>query len=199
MTHANPPITRQRLRQQLRAARRGLTPRQQHLAAQGLARQLRHCLPLLRARHIAFYLPNDGEIDPRPLVRFLEKMGKQCYLPRLHPDNSRRVWFIRYRTGDALANNCYRIPEPLLHGERLPAWAMQVVLMPLVGFDRAGNRLGMGGGFYDRTFAFKAVRKNGRPLLIGLAHSVQEVPALPTASWDMPLDVIATESFLIRL
>lgn len=199
MTIIHPPESRQILRKQLRRARRALSARQQQAAAQGLAHRLRTLLPLLRARHVAFYLPNDGEIDPRPLVHFLEKLGKRCYLPRLYPGDNNRVWFVRYRQGDALEDNRYGIPEPLLHGERLPAWAMQVVLMPLVGFDRAGNRLGMGGGFYDRTFGFKAGRKNGRPLLIGLAHSVQEVPALPTESWDMPLDVIATEKELLRV
>ena len=189
---------RQSLRRELRAARRALTPAQQRAAAAGVARQLRRLLPLLHAQHIAFYLPNDGEIDPRPFVRFLEQHGKRCYLPRLYPGDTQRVWFIRYRSGDALEKNRYGIPEPLLHGERLPAALLQVVLMPLVGFDRAGNRLGMGGGFYDRTFAFRAGRKNSRPLLVGLAHRIQEVPSLASENWDVPLDVIATESLLLR-
>lgn len=191
--------SRTTIRKQLRAARRALSPAQQKLAAIGLARQLRNFLPLLRSKHIAFYLPNDGEIDPRPLIRFLEGCGKQCYLPRLHADGTNRVWFVRYRSGEKLADNRYGIPEPRVQEQQLPAWALQVVLMPLVGFDRSGNRLGMGGGFYDRTFAFKHSKPHSRPLLIGLAHSMQEVPALPTESWDMPLDIIATEKDLLRV
>jgi len=195
----SPPATRQSIRKQLRTARRALSPAQQKSAAHGLARQLRNFLPLLRSKHIAFYLPNDGEIDPRPLIRFLERCGKQCYLPRLHADGSNRVWFVRYRSGEKLSDNRYGIPEPRVQEQQLPAWALQVVLMPLVGFDRSGNRLGMGGGFYDRTFAFKRSKPYSRPLLIGLAHSVQEVAALPTESWDMPLDIIATEKILLRV
>lgn len=191
--------SRQTIRKQLRDARRALTPVQQKAAAAGLARQLRSFMPLLRSRHIAFYLPNDGEIDPRPLIRFLERCGKRCYLPRLHADGSNRVWFVRYRSGEKLSDNRFGIPEPQIQKQQLPAWALQAVLMPLVGFDRSGNRLGMGGGFYDRTFAFKRQRPNSRPLLIGLAHSIQEVPALPTESWDMPLDIIATDRTLLRV
>ena len=191
--------TRQSIRKQLRTARRALSPVQQKSASLALARQLRNFLPMLRSKHIAFYLPNDGEIDPCPLIRYLERRGKHCYLPRLHADGSNRVWFVRYHSGDKLQDNLYGIPEPLMSKQKIPAWALQTVLMPLVGFDRSGNRLGMGGGFYDRTFAFKRSRKNSRPLLIGLAHSIQEVPALPTESWDMPLDFIATEKELLRV
>jgi 5-formyltetrahydrofolate cyclo-ligase len=191
--------SRQTIRKQLRTARRALSPAQQKFAAAGLARQLRSFLPLLRSQHIAFYLPNDGEIDPRPLVRFMERCGKHCYLPRLHADGSNRVWFVRYRSGEKLSDNRFGIPEPQVRKQQLPAWALQTVLMPLVGFDRNGNRLGMGGGFYDRTFAFKRQRPNSRPLLIGLAHSIQQVPALPTESWDMPLNIIATEKELLRV
>lgn len=65
--------------------------------------------------------------------------------------------------------------------------------MPLVGFDATGNRLGMGGGFYDRSFAFKRIQPQQRPLLIGLAHSFQQLPQLPVASWDTPVDMVVTE------
>lgn len=196
---ALPKQQRKQLRKQLRAARRALSPAQQKSSAKGLSRQLRSFLPLMRSQHIAFYLPNDGEIDARPLISFLERCGKQCYLPRLHPDGSNRIFFIRWRAGEPLQKNHLGIPEPLIHQQKLPAWALQTVLMPLVGFDRNGNRLGMGGGFYDRTFAFKKIRPHGRPLLIGLAHGVQEVSSLAAESWDMPLDVIATEKELLRV
>lgn len=182
---------RKRLRRQLRAARRALTPAEQRAAARGLLRQLRHWLPLLRAQHVAFYLPNDGEIDARALAALLQQRGKTCYLPRLYLDGSNRIVFLRYRDGDRLVRNHLGIPEPSLRQRALPAWALQVVLMPLVGFDRAGNRLGMGGGFYDRTFAFR--RQRHTPRLVGLAHSVQEVPSLAVQNWDIPLDVIVTE------
>jgi 5-formyltetrahydrofolate cyclo-ligase len=196
---ASPQTLRKQLRRQLRAARRALSPAQQKTAANCLSLKLRCFLPLLRSQHIAFYLPNDGEIDPLPLIRFLERCGKQCYLPRLHPDGSNRIFFIRWRAGESLQKNHLGIPEPMIYKQKLPAWALQTVLMPLVGFDKQGNRLGMGGGFYDRTFAFKKIRPHSRPLLVGLAHSVQEVPSLTVESWDMPLDVIATEKELLHV
>lgn len=195
----SPEISRKQLRKQLRVARRSLSPAQQKRAGKELARWLKNYLPVLRSQHIAYYLPNDGEIDPRPLASALEKMGKRCYLPRLHADGTNRVWFVRYRSGDPLYKNRYGIPEPHIRNPHLPAWALQVVLMPLVGFDRSGNRLGMGGGFYDRSFAFKQQRGTCKPLLLGLAHSIQEVPALPCESWDVPLDGIVTERALLRL
>lgn len=197
MNHST-EVSRKQLRKQLRAARRCLSPAQQKLAGKKLARLLKNYLPVLRSTHIAYYLPNDGEIDPRPLALALEKMGKHCYLPRLHADGSHRVWFVRYRSGDPLFKNRYGIPEPHIRNFHLPAWALQVVLMPLVGFDRSGNRLGMGGGFYDRSFAFKRERHTCKPLLFGLAHSIQEVPALPCESWDVPLDAIVTEEGVMR-
>ena len=181
------------LRKQLRAARRSLNPAQQRLAGRQLMCRLRNWLPLVRSRHIAFYLPNDGEIDPTPLLRCMEQRGKCCYLPRLFADGQNRVWFLRYRSGDKLYKNRFGIPEPSIHQPAMPAWALQTVLMPLVGFDRKGNRLGMGGGFYDRSFAFKRTLGKARPLLLGLAHGLQEVDDLPFAEWDVPVDGIATD------
>ncbi len=191
-------ISRPQLRKQLRAARRSLSLAQQKRAGKDLAGQLQNWLPLVRCRHVAFYLPNDGEIDLRPLVRVLETRGVYCYLPRVHIDGSNRVDFVLYRNGDALHPNRFRIPEPHVRNRHIPAWALQAVLMPLVGFDRQGNRLGMGGGFYDRSFAFRKRAGCSRPLLIGVAHAIQEVPALPVQSWDMPLDFIATDRERVR-
>ncbi len=80
-----------------------------------------------------------------------------------------------------------------------PTWTLDIILLPLVGFDRYGNRLGMGGGFYDRTLARLNHCDMKRPLLIGLAHHCQEVEQLQTQSWDIPLDIIATDKELIRI
>lgn len=89
--------------------------------------------------------------------------------------------------------NRFGIPEPRRSQRRLPPWLLQLVLMPLVGFDKRGGRLGMGGGFYDTTFAFKHQKMGARPTLIGLAHACQEVESLPLAHWDVPLNAIATD------
>lgn len=184
------------LRRQLRQSRRSLSPTLQTLAARALLTQLHLQRLLAHARHIAFYCANDGEIDPASLLTQAIRRGKACYLPVLAPGNE--LVFYRYRPAQRMLRNRYGIAEPARR-EKYPARALDLVIMPLVGFDRAGNRLGMGAGFYDRTFAFKRKTKNSnKPVLIGLAHSCQEVVQLPKEGWDIPLKGIATDRFWIN-
>lgn len=97
------------------------------------------------------------------------------------------------------SRNRFGILEPAAIGAPMPAKQFDVVLVPLVAFDRAGNRLGMGAGFYDRAMAFRLNNpKTLRPLLVGLAHHFQEVNSLNAQAWDVPLDVILTDRELIR-
>ncbi len=181
-------------RRELRQRRRRLSAAQQRRAGAQLARVVRCRLEFRRARRIAFYLASDGEIDPGRLLALAQATGKACYLPVLHPLGHNRLHFARYRHGQRLARNRYGIPEPRLHTRHgTPAWALDIVFLPLVGFDRRGHRLGMGGGFYDRTLAFKHHRHAPRPLLIGLAHSLQELGTIVAQPWDVALDAIATE------
>lgn len=186
-------------RGELRRRRRELTPEQQELAARRLAQQLVRRPAFRDARRIAFYLPNDGEISPWRLLLHAARMGKECYLPVL---KNRRMVFYRYRPGQALRENLYGIPEPAWRRPPAcdPQW-LDIVLTPLVGFDRHGNRLGMGGGFYDRTFRFMHKRPGSLRgvTLLGLAHHCQEVPELPTDPWDVPLHGIATDREVITL
>ncbi len=156
---------------------------------------------LQRARRVALYLPNDGEIDPRPLIDWLERRRARVYLPVLRPLSDNRLWFVHYHAGTRMTRNRFGIAEPSTRfgahrANRLPAWALDIVLLPLVGFDGDGQRIGMGGGFYDRTFAFARERRP-RPALIGLAHDCQRVETLPTASWDVPLDAIVSDREVI--
>lgn len=195
-------LDRRELRRQLRRRRRGLTPAQQHAATLSLCRRLRRLPDLQRARRVALYLPNDGEIDSRPLIAWLNARGAQVYLPVLRPLSDNRLWFVRYDASTRMSRNRFGIAEPdtrfgAHRRNRLPAWALDTVLLPLVGFDDDGQRIGMGGGFYDRTFAFVRHRRP-RPRLIGLAHDCQRVDALPVASWDVPLDAIVSDRRVIR-
>jgi 5-formyltetrahydrofolate cyclo-ligase len=189
---------KQQLRSQLRAARRSLTPAQQQQASLQLLRQLMKVPQFMRSQHIALYIASDGEIDPRPVAQQLWKMEKHTYLPVLRPGKSRDLWFVEFTANSQLTPNRYGIPEPDHRQEhRLPANLLDVVLMPLVGFDAQGARLGMGGGFYDSTFAFKKKKPAGKPYLIGLAHSCQQTEYLPTDSWDIPLFAIATDTGML--
>ena len=187
------------LRRQLRTARRALNPQQQHQASQQLWRQLAQHPLFRRSRHIAFYLANDGEIDPAILMQHACRLGKHCYLPVITGWPANRMHFQRLTPQQQWVTNRFGIREPLIN-PRLQArpWRLDLVLMPLVGFDESGNRLGMGGGFYDRTFAFRRLRKHWvGPRLLGLAHHCQKVAQLPAAAWDIPLDGIVSDQQII--
>ena len=188
MTSA-PSLSRPQLRRQLRKARRSLTRSQQREAARGLYRQLAQHPLFRRARHVSLYLPMDGEIDPRLLLRAAQRRGKATYLPVLNAWPKTRMVFQRVRPGEKFKPNRFRIPEPRINrAKQRRIWALDLVLMPLVGFDDEGGRLGMGGGFYDRSLAYRARRSTWRkPVLLGLAHECQKVERLAQASWDVPL------------
>ncbi|HCW89157.1 MAG TPA: 5-formyltetrahydrofolate cyclo-ligase [Marinobacter sp.] len=200
MTHQEPftdhpdTPTRAGLRKRLRRARNALSPQQQRHAAERLALNLLKLPDLNRARHIAVYLPNDGEIDPHPYMAAARRKGIRLYLPVLHPLLQGRLVFSPWYDGIELVCNRFGIAEPPFHtGLRRPPWALDAVLFPLVGFDEFGGRLGMGGGFYDRTFAFSRLRPRLAPKLIGLAHDFQKVEKLPVEPWDVPLHGIVTD------
>ena len=188
-------LSRPTLRRQLRQARRQLSPTRQRLAARELYRQLAQHPVFRRARHIAFYLPNDGEIDPRPLMLEAQRRGKATYLPVLNAWPRTRMVFQRLMPNERLAPNRFGIAEPAFRPNRQRRiWTLDLVLMPLVGFDEDGGRLGMGGGFYDRSLAYRDRRKNGhKPTLLGLAHECQKVDRLPLEPWDVSLQASVTD------
>ncbi|ATN10002.1 5-formyltetrahydrofolate cyclo-ligase [Pseudomonas sp. FDAARGOS_380] len=189
------PLSRPHLRRMLRKARRALTPSEQRQAAHGLYRQLAQHPLFRRAKHISLYLPTDGEIDPRLLLRAAQRRGKATYLPVLSAWPRTKMVFQRVRPGDKLLPNRFRILEPRVNAHRQRhVWALDLVLLPLVGFDDGGGRLGMGGGFYDRSLAYLARRQSWRkPTLLGLAHECQKVERLAQASWDVPLAGTVTD------
>ena len=189
------PLSRPQLRRMLRKARRALTPSEQRQAALGVYRQLAQHPLFRRAKHISLYLPTDGEIDPRLLLRAAQRRGKATYLPVLSAWPRTKMVFQRVRPGDKLLPNRFRILEPRVNARRQrKVWALDLVLLPLVGFDDGGGRLGMGGGFYDRSLAYLARRQSWRkPTLLGLAHECQKVERLAQASWDVPLAGTVTD------
>ena len=187
-------MSRSQLRRELRQRRRELTRREQRQASNALCHHLKASADVKRARHLALYWPNDGEIDPRPFRAVARELGKQCYLPVLHPVHHNRLWFFELNEDTQLVRNRFGIPEPGIRGNTSrPPWALDLILMPLVGFTEKGDRLGMGGGFYDRTFEFLHHAACHKPRLIGLAHECQRVASMPTASWDIPMDSIITD------
>ena len=183
------------LRQTLRAQRQALSTDAQRLASRRLAVRLAQ-LPLFRvSRRIACYFPNDGEIDPAPVRERVWSLNKTCYVPVLSRLSHDKLWFAEARPGMELAENRYGIPEPVVKSAALKrAQELDLILMPLVGFDVHGNRLGMGGGFYDRSLEFLLYRKFWKkPHVLGLAHDFQKVNGLEPDTWDIPLEGIVTD------
>lgn len=189
-------LDRKTLRREMRARRRALTPQQQRQAGKRLAKQISRQLWFIKAHHVALYLPNDGEIDTTPLIELCRTRHKTLYLPVLHPIRHNRLWFTPYTSTTRMQYNRYRILEPVLQAKPLrPAVALDLVLLPLVAFSANGGRMGMGGGYYDRTFAFRLENKGmSGPKLVGLAHELQKVDQLPIETWDVPLDAIASDA-----
>lgn len=181
----------------LRARRRALSPRTRRAHASDVCNLLLRS-PLLRGvRHLGAYLATDGELDPLPLLTRLQARGVQPWLPCIAPIHRgpRRLRFGPLQSPDIMRPNRYGIAEPF--GARACAgWTLDAVLVPLVGFDRSGARLGMGAGYYDATFDARRDRP-GRPLLVGLAHGVQEILTLEQQPHDAPLDAIVTEHEVI--
>ena len=183
-------------RRQLRHRRLTLSHQEHRERSDATCRRIIGQSVYRKSRRIALYLPADGEIDTHAIVQHAWALHKQVYLPVLTPFLDNRLWFARYEPQTRLVSNRFGIAEPeYIHRQRVAAHALDLVLTPLVGFDKKGNRLGMGGGFYDRSFAFLHHRRVWqKPRLVGLAYEFQQLPSLPAHPWDVPLTAVATET-----
>ena len=188
---------RRALRREMRRRRRALDASDRYAAARALSKRIAGSRWFANSRTIAVYLPNDGEISLLPLVARAWSMGKRTYLPKLFGP---KLWFLPFHARTAFTGNRFAIPEPAAPARRrIRPMFIDLVLLPLVAFDRFGNRLGMGGGYYDRTFEAVRHRTTWRgPMLVGVAYEFQRVDALPVAGWDVPLDAIATDRAIRR-
>ncbi|MDU7391439.1 5-formyltetrahydrofolate cyclo-ligase [Atlantibacter hermannii] len=185
-----PLSTRQQIRQQIRLRRKSLTHEQQTQAAQQAAARMMGFAPIVEAQTVAAFLSFDGELDTRPLIEGLWRAGKKVYLPVLHPFSAGNLLFLRYFPDSDLVLNHFKIHEPALDVRHvLPLNKLDVLITPLVAFDTTGQRLGMGGGFYDRTL--QNWRAHGL-FPVGYAHDCQQVDALPVEEWDIPLPAVIT-------
>ncbi|MFJ5491181.1 5-formyltetrahydrofolate cyclo-ligase [Pectobacterium carotovorum] len=186
--------SRQQIRQAVRQQRRLLTSAQQSRFAQQASERVMAHPKIIRADSVAVFLSFDGELDTSPLIQQLWQQEKRVYLPVLHPFRAGYLLFLRYAPDTELVRNRLKIMEPRLDVRHvLPLPQLDVLLTPLVAFDHQGQRLGMGGGFYDRTLQYRNYTSRG-PYPIGLAHDCQQIDALPVESWDIPLPEIITPS-----
>lgn len=146
---------------------------------------------------VAIYASFPEELDSGPLLRLARQRGCRIFLPRIDP-RTIGMKFVEALAGARETTNHLGIVEP--HGTRsIPARWLDLVLLPLVGFDMRGMRLGMGGGYYDRTFAFRNRHSAWRgPRLVGVAYSFQQVPSIAHEAHDVHLDAVVTEAGVIR-
>lgn len=191
------PSSRQQLRQSLRQQRCNLTPQQQAQHAKAIRNHFCLHRNLQQAKHIGIYLAQAGEADLSRLIRYLWRKQRHCYLPCLHSIKPRQLLFVAYTPQTPLVANRLGILEPR-NKRPISLKQLDIILMPLVAFDAYGNRLGMGGGFYDYTLAAYKHRFNRQaPKLIGVAHSFQQVSHLTAQRWDVGLNAILTEQRII--
>lgn len=182
---------RDRLRRELRSRRRAIPAAQRIAAAEALAQRLL-ALPFAPdSGHVAGYWAMDGEIALHVWQLRLPAGLTYC-LPVLSDDGALR--FAPWRAGEPLVANRYGIPEPERVRDARPAEAMTMIVLPLVGFDARGHRLGMGGGWYDRSLAFRRERLTAPPWLVGAGFDAQRIDALSPEPWDVPLDAICTDT-----
>ena len=174
------------LRRELLAERRMINSASRQQAAEQAAQILVTTEIFQSSQRIGCYLATENEFDCLPIIKKIWAAKKNCYLPRLISGGEPLLEFVEYQENALLQPNRYKILEPV-EKENIPLNKLDLVIAPLVGFDLKGHRLGMGGGYYDWTFAAKTC------CLLGLAYEVQQVAELPDEQWDVMLDGIITE------
>ncbi len=192
-------MNKSELRKSLRQRRATIGRAERRRAGVSLTRNaLRHGL-LSRYQRIGIYLAHGAEISTLPLINRALMLKHACYLPMLSCGRGRMLWFNRLQAGQTWVANRFGIPENTTT-QQLHARQLDLLFMPLVGFDDSGNRIGMGGGFYDTTLAYLRRRQVWRkPFLVGVAFECQRINGeLPHDPWDVPLDAVLTEQGLYR-
>ncbi|SRR6056297_587885 len=183
------------LRRSLRSLRQQLGHSAQALAAHSLTDIVEQLPQWPQVRTLALYRAADGEIGTDPLTARARQLGKEIHLPVIGADQT--LSFALWASGVPLRPNRYGIGEPPTDAPRCSATELDLLFLPVVAWDASGGRLGMGGGFYDRTLGTAEHAPGTKPLLVGLAHDCQEVARIPQEPWDRTLDFIATGSRLL--
>ncbi|GAA6203320.1 5-formyltetrahydrofolate cyclo-ligase [Thalassotalea sp. SU-HH00458] len=194
MTTSN-SLSRNEIRHVIRQKRQSLDETTQQQQSQRLASSLLNHPKVLAAQSIAIYLTNDGELNTDKFIHACWAQNIKTYLPVLHPFSKGHLLFLHYHEHTIMQRNKYHILEPKLNVlDVLPLEQLDIIFTPLVAFDKTGARLGMGGGYYDRTLSkwYAQKAKTNKPYPIGLAHDFQQVETIPSEHWDIPIPEIIT-------
>ncbi|MEQ8516862.1 MAG: 5-formyltetrahydrofolate cyclo-ligase [Chromatocurvus sp.] len=181
---------KQQLRRQLRKRRGDISPDLRRAAAMRAVGLIGQLPGWNTASRVAGYLALPEEFDCGPLLDAARRGSREIYLPGMTAAND--LQFRRYGADDALLEGRFGIRQPQERAAAAEVAALDIMFLPLVGWNLRGTRLGMGAGFYDRTLA---AEKPG--LLVGLGYDCQEFDNLPRDPWDIALDYILTESRLV--
>jgi len=181
------------IRERLKEKRKNLTKKQSSELSHAIFLRIIRSSWIQEHSNIGIYYAINGEADTLKLIEFLWSNNQNAFLPVM---NHNGLLFGNFAPNSDLNENTYGIPEPELTKEnQVSAHELDMVFVPLVAFDQNGYRLGMGGGYYDRTFEKKLKDKNlTTPLLIGLAYEFQKQDKLVHQTWDVPLDMVVTEA-----
>lgn len=186
--HAASAATRDGMRTLLRRRRDALSPDEQRLAARRVAERIREWAPWGTATSIGVYRSVGGELDPSLAASEARARGAATFVPVLDGDVLR---FATFDDSTSWRPNRYGIGEPS-DAPTVDVTALDLLLLPAVAVDRAGNRLGMGAGWYDRTLATVSPRSAGGPILVACVHSLQVVDEIRAQEWDVPVDAVVT-------
>lgn len=189
---------RQTLRRHYRRLRQQISPQQQQQAAKALAKNLINSAVFMRATNIAAYWPDDGEISLLPTIELAFAMKKKIFLPLIAHNQS--MHFAKMTRQTSLAEGRWGILQPQSPAKIIKPYVLDILLVPVVAFDLYGNRLGRGGGFYDRYLAklqrpsARLKQPSAKPVIIGVAHQQQQIDQLPIESWDVPLNAVVSNT-----
>lgn len=187
------PSSMRRRKQALRATQRGMRRKlpsaERRRAARRAAARLLTWAPMRRARRIGVYLPNAAELSTAPLIAALHRAGRRLWVPVAAAGGAMR--FAPLRKGARLKRGAFGVWQPARAHPLRSARALDLIVLPLLAFDARGARLGQGGGHYDRALA--ATHAARRPLRLGYAYAVQELPEVPVAGHDCRLHAVVTE------
>ncbi len=195
----NPTDPRHTQRREMRNLRKALTPLQRMQAAEAVAAQLLSHDAFCDAHDVAVYFAVQGELPLMHTVNAARRSGKHLWMPIVRDDAT--LGFAPWSASAPMQANRFGIPEPVV---AISSWRsgmeLDLVLLPLLAFDRSGNRLGTGAGFYDRSFAALTQGERPRkPILVGVSYAAQEVPVISAEIWDVRLDCIVTEREMIQV
>lgn len=185
------------LRNSLKKHRSNLTLEQQHQWSDAIAERVLSYPEFSKAQRLACYIPMGREVCTKKIIEAIWSANKRCYLPVVTDD---KLQFVRYSMDDDLVMSEFGFQQPRKQDEMITADALDLVLTPLVGFDNTCNRLGMGAGHYDRTFAFlNCEPRLAKPFMLGLAYEMQKLTQLNANPWDVRLNAVITEETIFEI